>query len=140
MSGRRVTAVFAGSITTVALMWTAHAAALHLWSAYAAAYPGKSYSTTMLATRLLAGAIIAALAAWVTSVAANADGTAAWCLGGLLFAVSLVNHIAMVWNDYPAWYHVIYLSSLMPVTSITGHLYARSERRTAHRRTTRGHA
>jgi hypothetical protein len=94
------------------------------WPAYASAVPTKAYSTAMLLARLgvaVAASIVAGL------VAGGLGGArAVRAVGYVLTAVSAVIHIGMVWPDYPVWYHVVYLLSLLPVTALAGRVAARS--------------
>jgi hypothetical protein len=82
------------------------------WPAYAAAEPVKAYTLAMLCARL-GVACIACLAA---------APAGAWAAGTLLVVLSLPVHLFEVWRDYPAWYHVVYLSLLVPITGIGGFL------------------
>jgi hypothetical protein len=88
------------------------------WPAYAAAEPVKAYTLAMLCARL-GVACIACFAAGL--VAARPAGPAgAWAAGTLLLVLSLPIHLVEVWRDYPAWYHVVYLLLLVPITGIGG--------------------
>jgi hypothetical protein len=119
-SMRRAAALVAGSVTAVAIGVVAVLLARQLWPAYAAAEPTKQYSSAMLITRLLAGALCTASASFVATRIANDSAVIGWWLGGLFLAVSLPNHVWFVWADYPAWYHLMYLSYLLPVAGFIG--------------------
>ncbi|MES2058192.1 MAG: hypothetical protein V4564_19810 [Pseudomonadota bacterium] len=110
----------AGCITAVALALAATFVARTLWPDYAAAEPEKAYSVAMLLSRLAAGAFCTAGAACVTTIIAGDNGKAASWLGGVFLAVSLPIHLCRVWADYPVWYHLLYLSYLVPVAGLTG--------------------
>jgi hypothetical protein len=99
---------------------TAVLLARRVWPEYAAAEPTKAYSLVMLISRLSAGALCTACAAVVTTMVARDRGQAAWWLGVLFLAVSLPSHLFQVWADYPAWYHVVYLSYLVPIAGLIG--------------------
>jgi hypothetical protein len=64
---RRAAALVAGSITAIAIGAVATFVARQLWPAYADAEPTKQYSLTMLAARLLAGALCTAGASFVAT-------------------------------------------------------------------------
>lgn len=100
-------------------------AARAFWPEYAAAEPHKHYTLTMLLARLAVAALCAAVAACGTTAVAGDNGRAAWWLGGLFVVVSLPNHLypGYVWNDYPAWYHLVYLSYLVPVAGLSARLF-----------------
>ena len=87
--------------------------------------PTKAYTFPMLVTRLTVGALIAVIAAMVATRVARDRGQAAWWLGGLFLAVSLPDHLVFVWNDYPPWYHAIYLSYLVPIAGATATIMGR---------------
>jgi hypothetical protein len=87
--------------------------------------PQKQYSLAMLVTRLLAGALCTAGASFVATRIANDSAVIGWWLGGLFLAVSLPNHVWFVWADYPAWYHLVYLSYLMPLAGLIGSVVSR---------------
>ena len=117
--------VMVGGLTAVGLALTAVLLARRVWPAYAAAEPTKAYSLVMLVSRLTAGSLCTAGAAAVTTVVARDRGQAAWWLGGLFLAISLPHHVFQVWADYPVWYHVVYLSYLVPIAGLTGRIVQR---------------
>ncbi len=123
--GARGTALLTGGLTAVALAVAATLIVRRVWPAYAAAEPAKAYSTAMLLARLTAGALCTAGAAVVTTRVGRDNGTHAWWLGGIFLGVSLPNHVFRVWADYPTWYHLLYLSYLVPIAGFTGTLSAR---------------
>lgn len=91
-----------------------------LWPAYLAVDPSKSYTSAMLFTRLTIGALSAAAAGYITTVIAADNGKAAWSLGGLFLLLSLPIHLLYLWNAFPVWYHIIYLTYLVPSTGLAG--------------------
>jgi hypothetical protein len=92
-----------------------------IWPAYALAEPDKAYTLTMLFVRLV---IFTAMIATTAAVAAlvAADRRVAWIAGGLILALSLPPHLypGYVWEDYPAWYHLVYLFSILPIAVCSG--------------------
>jgi hypothetical protein len=82
------------------------------WPAYAAAEPGRTFTIVMMSSRV-GVAVLASLSAGL--VAGRLDGLrAAWIASGVLVVASTWVHVAVVWADYPAWYHAGYLLSLVP--------------------------
>lgn len=122
---RFVVGVGAGCLTAVTIALVATFVARILWPEYAAAEPEKSYTLLMLFTRLIVGALSTAGAACVATTITTGNRTVAWWLGGLFLAISLPDHLYYVWNDYPAWYHLVYLVYLVPVAGLTGHVVHR---------------
>jgi hypothetical protein len=97
-----------------------------LWPAYASAVPTKAYSTVMLLSRVgvsVAASIVAGL------VSGGLGGArAARAVGYVLTGVSAVFHLWIVWPDYPVWYHMVYLLSLVPITALAALLPPRIRR------------
>jgi hypothetical protein len=120
----RLAAALAAGCGAALVIAVAGFALMHtLWPAYAQAEPTKAYTLPMYVARLGLGVLGTAGAAWVTTRVARDTGRAAWWLGGLFLAVSLPDHLYRVWDDYPAWYHFIYLAYLMPVSALTPRLF-----------------
>ncbi len=97
-----------------------------VWPDYALAEPEKAFTLTMLFVRLVIfTAMIAATAGVATLVAG--DRRVAWIAGGLILALSLPPHLypGYVWEDYPAWYHFVYLLSILPIAAYSGRLVRR---------------
>jgi hypothetical protein len=117
---RFVTGLAAGCATAVAIALVGTFAARTLWPEYAAAEHGKAYTLIMLVTRLAVGALCVAGSACITTIIVRDSKQAAWWLGGLFLAVSFPNHLYTVWADYPAWYHFVYLSYLLPIAGLAG--------------------
>lgn len=126
---RRSLGLATGMCAAVAMAATATILARVLWPAYAAAEPSRAYSLTMLVSRLIVGALCTTFAAFVATRTARDNGTAAWWLGGVFLAISAPHHVLRVWAEYPAWYHVIYLSYLVPVAGLTGRFASRYVRK-----------
>jgi hypothetical protein len=91
------------------------------WPAYAAVEPVKAYTLPMLWARLGVACIASLAAGMVATRPAGPAG--AWAAGTLLLVLSLPIHLVEVWRDYPVWYHVVYLSLLVPITGIGGWLH-----------------
>ena len=84
------------------------------WPAYAGAKPIKAYTGAMLSARLIVACAACLVAGLVAARPAGPAG--AWAAGTLLLVLSIPVHLVQVWRDYPAWYHVVYLASLVPLT------------------------
>jgi hypothetical protein len=132
MVARRVAFLrfLAGLATGWATSWAILAGAFALlrvvWADYTLAEPEKAYTLTMLFVRLVIfTAMIAATAAVATLVAG--DKRVAWIAGGLILALSIPPHLypGYVWDDYPAWYHIVYLLSILPIAGFAGRLVRR---------------
>ncbi len=91
------------------------------WPGYAAADPEKAYTLTMLFVRLLIFSSMIAATSGVATLVAG-DRRIAWIAGGLILALSIPPHLypGYVWDDYPAWYHIVYLLSILPCAVFAG--------------------
>jgi hypothetical protein len=78
----------------------------------------------MLCARLGVG-VAACIAAG--AAAARVTLAASWAAGMLLLLLSLYDHVLVVWHDYPVWYHLTYLASIVPLTGLAGSLTAVQE-------------
>ncbi len=110
-------------IFTAACLLALGEGALKLWPAYAAAAPTKSFSIAMLFARLGLGAGIVMLAGFLATTAGKGDRQLGWWIGIFLCAVSTPLHLVQ-WSDYPVWYHLTYLSYLIPIAGLGGWLAA----------------
>ncbi len=111
-----IASLLVGCIVAAAVAGTGILVARALWPGYAAAEPLKHFTLTMLVARLTVGAVATAIATCATTMMAGDTGQTARRLGVLLLVISLPVHLFYVWNDYPPWYHAVYLGSLIPVT------------------------
>ncbi len=96
------------------------------WSAYSAAEPTKTYTLAMLLSRLTLASACSISSGSLAVIVAKGDRTAACWLGALLLLGSAAVHLPVtslsVWHDYPAWYHAVYLLSLLPMSGLGGYL------------------
>lgn len=116
---RRVGAVVAGLLIFFLLAFLAGSAAKSLWPEYAAAAAGRAYTLPMLLARLLTGATATVVAGWGTSIIGRERRTSALWLGLALLAINVPWHI-QIWSEYPIWYHLVWLASLIPCTILGG--------------------
>jgi hypothetical protein len=127
---RLLAALAIGAVTSWAILAGGFALLRAVWADYTLAEPEKAYSLAMLFVRLLVfSAMIAATAGVATLV--SGDERVGWIVGGLILAVSIPPHLypGHVWNDYPAWYHIVYLVSILPIAGFAGRLVGRTSRR-----------
>ena len=96
------------------------------WSAYAVAEPTKAYNFAMLLSRLTLASVCSIASGFLAVTTARENRKAAWWLGALLLLGSMPLHLPIsyvsVWADYPAWYHAVYLLSLIPMVGFGGYL------------------
>jgi hypothetical protein len=120
---RVIASLVVGCGAAVAIAAAGFAVLRAVWPEYAAAEPHKEYTLAMLFSRLTIGGLCTGGAAAVTTIVAGDNGRTAWWLGGLFVVVSLPSHLYYVWNDYPVWYHFLYLAYLVPIAGFSGRLW-----------------
>ncbi len=120
---RAAAAIAAGGFVWWAVLGGAMLLLRTLWPAYGAAYPEKSYTLVMLFARLVifSSTILAASA---VATAIGRDRRLAWLAGAIILALSIPPHLypGTVWDDYPPWYHFVYLASIVPLALVGGRL------------------
>lgn len=102
------------------------------WSDYARAEPTKSYTLLMLFSRLAVGVVCTMTAGAVSAMVAKSS-RAAWWLGSVLVVISAPIHLPIhlwsglsVWDNYPTWYHFVYLLYLVPIAGLTVRVFRAS--------------
>jgi hypothetical protein len=115
-----------GWATSWAILTGGFALLRAIWPGYALADPEKAYTLTMLFARLLIFSSMIAATSGVATLVAG-DKRVSWVAGGLILALSLPPHLypGYVWDDYPAWYHIVYLLSIVPIATLAGRLVRR---------------
>lgn len=91
-----------------------------VWASYATAEPTKTYTFSMLISRLTVAVICTLAAGAVAELVAGRSRTVSVSLGVVLLALSAPIHLGSVWADYPPWYHFAYLLSLLPLAVVGG--------------------
>ena len=80
----------------------------------------------MLLSRLALASVCSISSGFLAVTTAKENRKVAWWLGALLLLGSMPLHLPIsffnVWADYPAWYHGVYLLSLLPLTGFGGRL------------------
>jgi hypothetical protein len=123
---RLIASLVAGCVIAIAVASAGFALLRSVWPEYAAAEPEKAYTLAMLFARLTVGAVCTGAAACVTTLIAGDDGRSAWWLGALFVVVSLPAHLYYVWDDYPVWYHFLYLGYLVPIAVSSARIFRSS--------------
>lgn len=122
--GRTIGAIFAGLATWVVVASLLSLTARFGWPGYAEAEPNRHYDMAMLIARLMSGAVATLVAGAVVGRLAGNGSKALPVAAFLIFAVSLADHVR-IWDQYPAWYHLVYLGYLIPLTLLGGRLVGR---------------
>jgi len=94
------------------------------WPEYALAYPTRAYTVPMLLVRLVVfAAMIGATSVVATRV--SRESVMPWGTGLIVLAVSIPDHLypGYLWDAFPAWYHLSYLASILPVAVFAGRVF-----------------
>ena len=122
---RLIGTVAAGLLFFVVAEFLLGALARALWPEYAGAAASGAFTTSMLGSRLAAGAIATTCAGATTSMISNAARPAALWLGVTLLVTSILWHY-QIWDKYPVWYHLTWFASIVPAALLGGRLVNRS--------------
>lgn len=114
---RVVGAVAAGLATWIVVATLLNLALRHTWPAYAAVEQTMTFSGGMMAARLIIGVVSSLFAGFVGAWLSRGKPVAAWSLVVVLLAIFLPVHYQL-WPRFPAWYHVVFLASLVVVTPL----------------------
>ena len=116
---RNIFAVVLGLVAWFAVATVCDRLLRLVWSSYDAAVPSFSFTLGMLLARQVIGAASTLSAGRVAAAVARGNRTAVAVLGVLLLAVFIPGHI-MIWPRFPVWYHLLFLTSLVPLTILGG--------------------
>ena len=87
------------------------------FTGYAAAEPTMTFTLGMKLARLLVGALASVAAGAATEAIARSKAGLPWVLGAILFLAFLPMHI-QIWARFPAWYHLAFLGTLVPLVAL----------------------
>src|ERR1700737_3528095 len=91
-----------------------------LWPEYVAASGDMSFTLSMKLTRLSIGAVTTFAAGAVTAFIGR-SGWTAMVTGALLLLIFIPLHIGL-WDKFPVWYHLTFLTSLVPLAVVGGRI------------------
>jgi len=118
---RRILAVLAGAFV-FGLLGTLLFLLLRLaWPEYARVEISMAFTPPMMLARLAAAALCVIAGGWTAARIASGDLRAAWWLGVLLLLVFIPVHYQL-WQRLPAWYHLTFLLTLIPLAGLGGRL------------------
>jgi hypothetical protein len=89
------------------------------WPAYVRVADAMTFTLPMMLARLSIGALATLAAGWVTAAIAPRPMLVRLMPGLILLAAFIPQHIAL-WNNFPVWYHLTFLLSLVPLTYLGG--------------------
>lgn len=115
---RTIFSVVAGFLTFFAIMYGIGFVMRMSWPHYAAVAEAMKFSLPMLLARLAIGVGASLAAGYVAAMLASKPNGAAIAVGVVLVMFFLPVHVSL-WDSFPVWYHVFFLSTLVPLT-VTG--------------------
>jgi hypothetical protein len=117
---KRILGVVAGLVVWMLLASVAGLILRAAWPEYAAVASSMAFTLPMKVARLSIGALATLAAGLLTAVITRSTG-AALLLGALLLLLFIPQHV-MLWNKFPVWYHLTFLSSLVPLSYVGGRM------------------
>jgi hypothetical protein len=84
------------------------------WPAYARVAEAMTFTLWMMIARLSIGAFATLVTGFIT--ARITRSTLAQLMPGIILLVAFIPQHVMLWNKFPIWYHLVFLSSLIPLT------------------------
>ena len=120
--GKHIFGVVAGLMVWLAAALAAGVLLRSVWPEYVAASADMSFTLPMKLTRLSIGALTTLAAGAVTAFVGRSSRTAV-VTGALLLLIFIPEHISL-WNKFPVWYHLTFLTSLVPLAVVGGRIAA----------------
>jgi hypothetical protein len=122
--GRRVFAVVAGLFVWVVVATVAGLIMRKAWPEYAAVADAMTFTLPMMLARLGIGGVATFVMGWVTAMVSRQSTLTALTAGLILLVLFIPQHI-MLWARFPLWYHLTFLTSLVPLAYAGGQIPAR---------------
>jgi len=94
------------------------------WASYAEVEKAMQFTPSMMAARLILGALASLGAGIAVAAITRRNGRAAQALAAVLFAMFIPVHYAL-WDRFPLWYHATFLASLVVMT-LLGSMFVRA--------------
>jgi len=118
--GKSILGVVAGLVAWVAIATLAGLILRVAWSDYASvASTPPLFTLPMLIARLAIGAVATLAAGLIATRIAHASRTVRWIPGVVLLALFVPQHVR-IWSDFPVWYYLTFLVSLVPLSWLGG--------------------
>jgi hypothetical protein len=110
-------AVIAGFFVWFAIVYVLGFVMRTTWSDYAAVAEAMTFTLPMMFARLSIGIVASLVAGRVAAGMAPKPMAAAIALGVVLLLFFIPEHI-LLWNNFPVWYHLFFLLSLIPLSML----------------------
>ena len=116
---RTALSAIAGAVAWFVVVTALNFALRYGWPAYHAVEPAMTFDVPMMAARLAESTIALVVAAIVTARLSRGAAAAPWILAVILLALFIPVHYYL-WRQFPVWYHLTFLTSLVVVPVIVG--------------------
>jgi hypothetical protein len=116
---KKILGVVAGLVVWVTFVIVAGEILRRSWPAYARVAAAMTFTLPMLMARLSISALATLVAGLVTAIIVPQSVAARLTPGVVLVIAFIPQHIAL-WERFPVWYHLAFLSSLLPLTYAGG--------------------
>ena len=84
---------------------------------YTQAEPTMTFTLGMKVARLILGALSSLAAGAAAGLIAPSKTAPGWVLGAIILALFIPAHIQL-WAKFPVWYHLVFLTTLVPLVAL----------------------
>ena len=119
---RSIVACAAGLVVWILLVSILNRLLRLFLAGYAAAEPAMNFTLGMMVARLAIAAVTSVVAGAVVARIAPARPRLPWLVGAILLALFLPEHVLVLWQRFPVWYHLTFLITLVPLVVLGAHL------------------
>ena len=116
---RRTLGVVVGLAVWVLVVSVAGLVMRETWPSYARVADAMTFTLPMMMARLAIGAVATLAMGLATSVVTRRSLVATLSAGAVLLCAFIPEHISL-WDKFPVWYHLTFLSSLVPLAYVGG--------------------
>jgi hypothetical protein len=111
---RALGALFAGFVGWKAVVTLATMLSELIWPAYAAVEQQRVFTLDMYLSRLGVGALATIVFGGAVALVARGDRRIVRVVLAVWLSYSIVDHY-VVWDQFPVWYHLVYLGYIAPL-------------------------
>jgi hypothetical protein len=120
--GRLISSVVVGFLAFNLIAFLVANAVGAVWPAIAAIEDPRDYTMQMLWFRLTIGAAGVFVSGTIAGIVSRRGAYAGLVMGIVFELVFLPVHLLVLYEDFPAWYHAVFLIYVVPVTWLGGRL------------------
>jgi len=95
-----------------------------IWHDYFIAHQSREFSSPMLFVRLCVFVLAVGL---ISNFATRISGLRymPFVAAAVIFMLSVPDHLfpGFLWDEFPAWYHLVYLFGVIPLGTVLGHAF-----------------